>query len=562
MKSFPAGVLVLLLAVTSCAPAGSRTNDGIQSAGRPDQNRTLVVAVRGEPAGLSSKEFVESLGLGNTKRFFNANLTLTDHLEQRYPYLAETLPQLNTDSWRVLPDRKMETVYQLRPNLTWHDGAPLTAEDFVFAARVYLTPELGQARLAPQLQMEEVLAPDPRTVLIRWKQLYPEAGTLTTGFQPLPRHILEAPFRDMAPNAFVALPFWSREYVGLGPYRVEAWEPGAFITGTAFEGHALGRPQIQQVQIRFIPDPNTQVANLLAEAVHVSLDLSLGFTQGAILQKEWGPRNAGSVIFTPTAMRWMQVQFRPEIVNPKALLDVRVRRALLHSLDRLALGNAMYEGQGKPLDAMVYPHEPWFEAVDRAVVKYPYDLRRAEQLMSEAGFARGADGTYTSAAEGRFNAELRISAGDENEREVAILAEGFRKAGFNVTEYPYPVALTRDGEFRATFPGLLQNPAGGGASSLISSGIPSTENRWSGANRGGWSNPDYDRLYEAFQTSLDPNERNQQMAQLMRISSEQLSVLPIEYSFTVIAFVTGLQGPLSTNSPNWNAHLWEWRKGN
>jgi ABC-type transport system substrate-binding protein len=71
-------------------------------------------------------------------------LVLNDDRESPTPYLAEALPTANTDTWRILPDGRMETIYRLRPSLTWHDGAPLTAADFVFAWRVYATPELGQ----------------------------------------------------------------------------------------------------------------------------------------------------------------------------------------------------------------------------------------------------------------------------------------------------------------------------------------------------------------------------------------------------------------------------------
>ena len=54
----------------------------------------------------------------------------------------------------------METTYRLRPNLTWHDGAPLTAEDFVFSWRVYANPDLGLSSHAPIPAISEVTAID------------------------------------------------------------------------------------------------------------------------------------------------------------------------------------------------------------------------------------------------------------------------------------------------------------------------------------------------------------------------------------------------------------------
>src|SRR6266540_444999 len=251
-----------VLVLAACAPAAPRAEQA--AAARPEQSRSLVIAVRGEPATLSSKEFVEGLGVANAKRLFNAHIALVDERENASPYLAEALPQLNTDTWRVFADGSMETVYHLREGLTWHDGTPLTADDFVFARRVYATPELGVARGAPDKQMERVTALDARTVVIHWHELFPEAAILSTGtstssatgFQPLPKHILEAPFGDLPPDAFPRHPHSTQEYVSAGPYRVLRWGPGAFIEGEAFTGHALGRPRIDRVQITFIPDPN------------------------------------------------------------------------------------------------------------------------------------------------------------------------------------------------------------------------------------------------------------------------------------------------------------------
>jgi ABC-type transport system substrate-binding protein len=105
--------------------------------------------------------------------------------------------------------------------------------------------------------------------------LFPGAGVLSNvgtygngGFQPLPRHILEQSFRQDPPDTFANQLYWSSQYVGLGPYKLERWEPGAFVEGSAFDGHVLGRPKIDRILVRFIADENTVLANLLSETVH------------------------------------------------------------------------------------------------------------------------------------------------------------------------------------------------------------------------------------------------------------------------------------------------------
>ena len=104
----------------------------------------------------------------------------------------------------------METIFRLRPNLAWHDGRPLVGEDFVFAWQVYATPSFGVSSTGGFKFVEETLAPDSQTVVIRWKQTYPDAVFDIDVLPPLPRHILELPYQQLSPEAFMALPFWRR----------------------------------------------------------------------------------------------------------------------------------------------------------------------------------------------------------------------------------------------------------------------------------------------------------------------------------------------------------------
>jgi peptide/nickel transport system substrate-binding protein len=527
-------------------------------------NRTLIVIGRVEPAHLSNKVQVSGSGAssGTTKRLFNAGLTFLDEHETPQPYLAERLPQLNTDTWRVSADGRMETTWHLRPGITWHDGTPFSAEDFVFAWRVYTDPDTGGFTPAPQGLMDEVVAPDPRTVVIRWKQPYGEADQLSTDFLPLPRHILEPVFQRDRGDVFLGHPYWTREYVGLGPFKVERWEPGAFIEGSAFAGHVWGKPKFGSVHVQFVSDPNTALARLLSEAAHIADDESLRFQQGVTLKREWGPRSAGTVLLNPNQLRYIQVQFRPEFAAPRAVLDLRVRKALAHAIDKQALADGLLEGEGKGTDTMISPLVGYFADVDRVVTKYPYDLRRTEQLMAEAGFTKSSDGLYATGGE-RFSPELRTIAGAQEEQEMAILADAWRQAGVDVKPYVLPVAQSQDGLVLASFPALATATSGGvtGTEQLFKKiatvGAPAPENRWRGSALGGWSNPRYDGLYDAFNTTLDRKAREQVVAQMMQLVSEELPIFTLYHNFTVTAHVAALNGPRGGTA--WNVQEWELR---
>ena len=132
---------VLLLLLSACArPAPRQGIDASsESAVQPQPGRAMTMAVRHEPTDFSPKIAQAAAG-GSIKPLLNAGLMIVDDQEASQPQLAEHVPQLNTESWRVLPDGRMETTYRLKPHLVWHDGAPLTADDFVFAWQIYRHP--------------------------------------------------------------------------------------------------------------------------------------------------------------------------------------------------------------------------------------------------------------------------------------------------------------------------------------------------------------------------------------------------------------------------------------
>ena len=208
----------LLVAVMACTPApGSQTDrSGAPPASGPQ--RTLNLALQNEVTVLLPK-IPGSSNPSLTTRFFNANIAIIDGKDAPRAYLVEALPQLNTGDWQVSPDGHMQVTYRLRPNLTWHDGQPLTTDDFLFACRVYTARALGAFSPTPQNLMESVEATDPRTFVIRWSAPYADAAALIDGdFEPLPQHLLERPFAAFqqdpsARDTFVQLPFWSLEYV-------------------------------------------------------------------------------------------------------------------------------------------------------------------------------------------------------------------------------------------------------------------------------------------------------------------------------------------------------------
>lgn len=554
-------VAVTATALAACRPA-DRSSTSTNPAPPVDQpSPTLRAILRTEPVSLT-----ESLGRNYlVVAMFGSPLVGFSH-ELRYPILSSA-PQLGTDTWQVLPDGRMETTFRLKPGLTWHDGGLLSAEDMVLARQV----DSGRVQYGLRVSqtttetnaIEDVLAPNPETVVIRWKRPFADAAHPTLA--PLPRHILGTVLEQGGTDSsrMGDHHYWTDQYIGLGPYRLARWEPGAFIEATAFEGYALGRPKIDRVVLTWNGDPNVLATRLLSGDADYAPDLTLGFQQGVMLRREWGGMGSGVVVFTPSDTRFLGAQLRPAYASPRAILDLRVRKASIHAIDRMALADALYEGQGIVAESNALPGESFFAALNQIVTTYPFDLGRTEGLMREAGFAKGSDGVYASSEQGKFAPEVAgLGEGAEAEETTAI-ADYFHRAGFDAQLRLISNAqLGTDLSLRATYPSWRTN-YGALPTKFFGPDIATKENGWGGGNKIGWLNPENDRLVDLWRTSLDEAERSQLLLQAYKNMNDDLPILPLHYDFRVTAHVTGLDGPQGTLPDSAethfrNLHEWHW----
>jgi len=529
------------------------------------------MAVKLEPVGMATKLLVGQNNTRSARRLGNASLAINDDKGQPRPYQVEKLPEINTDSWKIFPDGRMEVTYLLRPGMTWHDGTPLSIADFQFAWRVYTDPETKLLfGPTPQDLMDEPVAVDERTMMIPYKALYPDAHSVGgTGanddFSPLPRHILEQQFLTDKGDPFVNHPYWNQAFVGTGPYRLERWDPGTLMQFKAFDGNPGGKARIDSVVLRWIEDPNTALANLLSGEVQVAVNDAIRFQQGSILKQQWGATNGGSVLISARESRFVQIQFSPQFNQTKSLLDVRVRRALANSLDKNAIIEGVLNGEGTVADTLMSPQMPYYQKLLDGIPKYPYDVARAEQLMGEAGFTKGPQGMYVGASGEKFDPEFRAFGGGQEETELAIMVDNLRRAGMDVVSNVVPAVYSRDVQIRASFPGLTANVTQLSErtvfAKLESYNIPLESNRWAGFNRGAWANAEFDRLEMVFNTTLDRAARDDAVIAMMKVVHDDVGVIPLYYNLDSVAHVAALQGP-TTAAPDtardWNVPDWHW----
>src|SRR5262249_40205077 len=152
---------------------------------------------------------------------------------------------------------------------------------------------------------------------------------------------------------------------------------------------AFGKPRIENIDVRFVTDSNTIVAGFFAGSIDFAEYTAIAVEQAVILQRRWDQDRGGRVYSdTLFGTRYLEFQRRDVPDRQKALDDVRVRRALIHAIDRQALSDALQAGYGGVADTGFPKNAPLYPRVAQVISTYPYDLRRADQALTEAGWSR------------------------------------------------------------------------------------------------------------------------------------------------------------------------------
>jgi len=229
--------LAVVLALVGCAPPASRDSSAAQNAPSTSGPKRIVAGVFSSPAGLHQELTnptgapSSTPGLQELYQLVDGTMTYLDRQNDRHEWLAEAVPTTDNGLWRVLPDGRMETTWRIRAGTKWHDGTPMTADDLRFTMDVYRDKETG-VLIMPELDLvDSVDTPDAQTITVHWKQPLISADSLFGGglsMWPLPRHLLEQPFKENKAG-FLGLPYWTSEFVGTGPFKVQDWATSTYV---------------------------------------------------------------------------------------------------------------------------------------------------------------------------------------------------------------------------------------------------------------------------------------------------------------------------------------------
>jgi peptide/nickel transport system substrate-binding protein len=557
--------IVAAALLLACQPASSPgAPSRADTEGPPTGPRSLVIAIEGDPGPFvlptSSRAASQ---VGELDLAVHQWLVYYDEQGTAQPMLAAELPARERRTWQVNPDGSMQTTYRLRPGVTWHDGHPLTATDFVFGWRVQRDPDLPTSKSVINLS-SAMTALDDLTIAIDWRTSYPGAGALAVGeFVPLASHLVEQTYLADK-EQFVGLPYWTQEFVGVGPFQIAEYYPGSHMVLRAYPGFYRGAAKLDRVEVRFISGTDSIVVNLLAGTVDGALPGVLDFEGARAVQRQWeGAGKRPLVVIQPESWRHVFVQFREPAV--REVLDLRVRRALLQAVDREAISAALTDGLG-PISHAPFPaSDPRWRWMGEAVVQHQYDPRQAEQLLAEAGLRRGGDGTLARVTGAPFALPLMTVAEAEQTRAIAIIASYWEQAGAQVEQFPVPQAQYRDLQFRASFPALLYAGISVENQNVLNRVTPrlcpTAESRWVGTSLGCYQNPEAQRLIDGISGALEPAEQQQLWRAFVRLVTEDLPVLPMYFRVASTVFREGVSGVKGHTSPQtrgtWNIADWD-----
>jgi len=370
----------------------------------------------------------------------------------------------------------------------------------------------------------------------------------------MPRHLLEQAYTDDPAN-ILQHPYWAYAYIGTGAYRLGNWGNGSHLVLQANDAYVLGRPKVDEIQVKFLWDTNVVLANVLSGAVELTLGSGLSVDQALLIREQWRDGHVETPLDTVTAL-W------PQFINPDpaVVADVRFRRALLHALDRQQIINTFLGGLIPVADSFTAPDDPDYAVISPQVVHYDYDPRRAAQLIEETGYTRGTDGMFRDATGKRLVVEVRTTAHPLREQLQPVIADYWQQVGVGMDPVIIPRQRAADREYRATTLGFdfRFNPPD--FTRYHSSQVPLPENNYRGNNSARYRSPELDALIDRYLVTIPRDERVQIAAQAMHHLSDQLVIVPFFHDAEPVLVHERLinAGPKKGDAlQTWNAQEWD-----
>lgn len=351
----------ILLLVAACSESGPATPvkpvDQASISASPESGGTIIEAMLGEPSNLismlatdgASHEVASQIFVGMVK--YNKDIELV-------PYAAE--------SFEIENDGKL-LKFKLREDIYWFDGKQLTAEDVEFSYKLMIDPKTPTAYATNFKAVKEFRRTGKFTVEVEYEEPYAKA-LVTWAMDILPKHAMKG--EDLLNTKY------SRQPLGAGPYKLKEWVSGSQLILEANPDFFEGKPYIDQVVYRMIPDLSTQFLELKTG----NLD-TMGLTPLQYLYQTSGPGWDGS--FNKFEYLSSGYSFLGFNMKHPFFKDARVRKGIDYAIDRSELVKGVLYGLGEAANG---PYKPGTWQYNDDIKPRSYDPEKARILLAEAGW--------------------------------------------------------------------------------------------------------------------------------------------------------------------------------
>jgi peptide/nickel transport system substrate-binding protein len=368
--------LLLALACAGCTRVGSngKTAAGLNPWTRPN---VLTISAASDPKNLDPVLASSEPTLELSAFLFSYTVRYDD----RSRPVADAVREIPTVENGDVSRDGLTLRYKLRSDILFHDGVPLTCDDLKFTWQVVMNPHNNAVTTDGYKDIRDIDCRDPHEAVVHMKRIYApflqQLWSVNGNAPILPKHLLERYNDDK--GSFNNAPYQSAP-VGSGPYTFVSWERGSDVRMRAFPQYFRGKPAIDEVVYRIVPDENT----LATLAVTHEIDLLFHGT-GAIWQRIRAI--PGTIAITPPVYTYDHVDFN---LRRPIFADRRVREALKLAIDRPSMLEKVQHGLGELAETDQSPSLGI--AYDPTVRRTPYDPKRAAALLDAAGWKMGPGG--------------------------------------------------------------------------------------------------------------------------------------------------------------------------
>jgi peptide/nickel transport system substrate-binding protein len=494
-RRFIAGALVAL-AFSACTKVGDTGPTAAGSAGsHPDR---LIISAAADPRNLNPAFASAQPVLELSAFLFSYTVRYDDHARP-VPDAVSEIPTLGNGD--VSADG-LTLKYKLRHGIKWHDGiGELTCKDLRFTWQVMINPKNNVNTTDGWNDIRDVDCRDPYVAVVHMKRVYApflqQLWSVNGNGPIMPEHLLGKLNDD---NGSLNTAAYNSAPIGSGPYKFVSWTRGTEVRMAANPDYFLGKPKIAEVVYKIIPDQNTLATQLQTHEVDIGWNLSSD-------SYETLKNLPGSTTITPVVYVYSHVDFN---LRRPLFADVRVRRALTYAIDRPTMLRKVRHGLGELSDSFLDPTLYPFAQTSR-LVRYPFNVAKAKQLLDAAGWVVGPDGIRVKHGQRlafEISTQVESTAGRAQEAQIQTY---WHAVGAAVEIKNYPTSSFFDNTSAGVLQGGKYDVAlfqWSGAADIDSSSVYSGHNfAPHGQNALFWNNPVATKAMDDANATVDERKR-------------------------------------------------------